>query len=270
MSLTYEDIEAYAFGFGVVLAIYGVFFWLLPKLFSRVQQKVSPITAPVTQAVVNAVKEVVKHRFALPTTEVSGAEAMKAWEASRMNGARGTVLFGGNREGIDGYAHIMSFRSDSAEVYLSRAAKKPDPYPTRSSPKLPTHWPEVGPFHGERNPFGIHLHPEGFKPVVLLVTTPADDDAAILAHLKFGGWNACPEPDMHVALLRKWQRDYGAELVAFTADTLDIRVARRPSTRQEAMQLAREHQKYCPTNEATIAERAAELLLMDWWHFWWD
>jgi Domain of unknown function (DUF4253) len=88
--------------------------------------------------------------------------------------------------------------------------------------------------------------------------------------LKLGSWNAVPEAEVFVALLRKWRRDYGAELVALSTDTMDFRVTRRPTTQQEALVIAREHAKFCPSTELTIAERAAELMQLDWWHFWWD
>jgi hypothetical protein len=266
MSFTYEDIEAYAVGFILVMAIYGLMFWLLPKLFARAKKAAAPVTAPI----VAAVKEAVKFKFPYPVTEVAGADAFALWEESRKRGETGTVLFGGYEQGIDDHAQSMVYRKFSPAEYIARAVKKPEPFPTKPKPKLPKEWPHQGPIVSDRNPFVIYKNPEGFKSYVALVTTPAKDDAEIFAHLKFGGWNGCPEPDVHVAAMRKWQRDYGAELVGFTLDALDVRVKRRPATRQEAMVLAREHQKYCPTNEATLPEIAAELMETDWWHFWWD
>jgi Domain of unknown function (DUF4253) len=262
MSFSMQDLEAYGFGLAVMLVIYAVVFYGLPLLLSRAQKKLEPVAAVVVQAL--------KPRFPFPSVQCEGQAAMAVWERARNNGERGTVLFGGGTEGLAKLAHGMSFRKETPAQILQRAANAADPYPFKSQPKHPAQWPVVGPFDKERNPFSIHLYPEGFRPVVSLVTTPAKDDADILAHLKFGGWNACPPPEVHVAMLRKWQRDYGAELVAFSEDILDIRITRKPATQMEALKLAREHQKYCPTPGLTIAERAAELMLLDWWHLWWD
>ncbi len=55
----------------------------------------------------------------------------------------------------------------------------------------------------------------------------------------------------------------------FRSDTLDIRVSRKPETREEALLLAREHKKFCDSG-ATLVESAAELMQINWWHFYWD
>ena len=117
---------------------------------------------------------------------------------------------------------------------------------------MPKVWPRVGPFDKERNPFSIHLHPEGFKPVVTIAYIPAQSSADIPAFLKLGSWNAVPDADVFVALLRKWQRDYGAELVALSSDTLDIRVTRRPATQQEALAARARACKFCPSTKQRL------------------
>jgi hypothetical protein len=115
------------------------------------------------------------------------------------------------------------------------------------------------------------IHDEGLKPLarVHIILVPARDATEIPAHLRYGGWNACPEPAMHVAVLRKWQAEYGAELVGLTSDTIQLRVARRPQTRADAWKLALEHDRYCGEVE-DLESLAAELMVSDWWCFWWD
>jgi hypothetical protein len=247
----------------VVLAIYAVFEWVLPRFFGRAKTVTAPITAPV----VEKIKEVVKPKFPFPSTAIPGEQAIDTFEAARLRGERGTVLFGWGRDQIPNLAQAMSYRKETPEQILTNAAANPEPFPARSRPKQPAQWPAAGPVKNERHPFLVSVHPSGFKPEVLLVTTPASDDAEIFAYLKFGGWNGCPGPHIHVAVMRRWQRDYGAEFVAFSHDALDVRVRRRPQTQAEALALARAHLKYCPSNDTTIAEYAAELMETDWWHF---
>ena len=47
--------------------------------------------------------------------------------------------------------------------------------------------------------------------VIGLVPTTLPWEA--LAHLRLGGWNECPTPAEHVAILKWWHERYGAELV---------------------------------------------------------
>jgi Domain of unknown function (DUF4253) len=272
MNFSYENIEAYAVGLGISLAIYGVMFMLLPYLFSKfIPAKVPRISRVVTGAA-TAVQNAIKPKYVFPfqTFEVKGDEAMAAFEAAKTDGNGVPVIIGGDELMVQGLADMMSYRKPAPEDYIRKAGNNPNPYPTKSSPKMPKVWPRVGPFDKQRNPFSIHLFPEGFKPVVTIAYMPAQSASDIPAFLKLGSWNAVPEAEVFVALLRKWQRDYGAELVALTMDVIDIRIARRPATQQEALVLAREHAKFCPSTEVTLAERAAELMQLDWWHFWWD
>jgi hypothetical protein len=53
---------------------------------------------------------------------------------------------------------------------------------------------------------------------------------------------------------------------------MDFRVKRLPTSREEALDLAREHYLFCTDTlgELTLRERAALLIENDWWFFWWD
>jgi hypothetical protein len=83
------------------------------------------------------------------------------------------------------------------------------------------------------------------KPIVRIALIPTDDPCAIPAYMHYGNWNDCPSPAYHVAALRSWRDRYGAELVGLNADTLNLRVSRKPPTREEALALAREQYFYC-------------------------
>lgn len=111
-------------------------------------------------------------------------------------------------------------------------------------------------------------------PRVYIALVPTDDWTSIPAYLRWGGWNDCPAPEYHIAALRRWRDLYGAELVGMSADTINVRVARRPGTREEALALAREQYIYCEDivdqGIGTYSALAADLMANDWWYFWWD
>lgn len=111
-------------------------------------------------------------------------------------------------------------------------------------------------------------------PKVHILVLPTRDGTAVPAFLKWGGWNANPPPELHVAALRSWRDRHGAELVGISNDVLNLRVARRPETREAALALAQEQCVYCEDivlqGVGTLAPLAAILMASDWWYFWWD
>jgi plasmid stability protein len=114
----------------------------------------------------------------------------------------------------------------------------------------------------------------GVLPKVYIALVPTDDWTTVPAHLRYGGWNACPLPEYHVAALRSWRDRYGAELIGLSFDRMDLRVTRRPQSRAEALELAREHYIYCndivDQGLGTLSALAACLMANDLWEFWWD
>ena len=111
-------------------------------------------------------------------------------------------------------------------------------------------------------------------PKVHILLLPTADGAEVPAYLRWGNWNECPKPERHVVILRDWGKRYGAELVGISGDVINLRVRRRPATREEALRLAREQMEYCldivDQGVGTLAELAASLMSDDWWYFWWD
>lgn len=105
---------------------------------------------------------------------------------------------------------------------------------------------------------------------VNILLVPTADGAEALARLRWAGYNDCPATEFHVAALRSWADRFGAELVGLSDDALELRVSRRPLTRDAALVLAREYLAYCPDAGETLAPVAARLMQSDWWFFWWD
>jgi hypothetical protein len=112
------------------------------------------------------------------------------------------------------------------------------------------------------------------RSTVRIALIPTDDPTAIPAYMQWGNWNSCPSPADHVGALRAWRDRYGAELIGLGADTLNLRVSRKPATREEALELAREHYFYCTDiidqGMGSYRALAAGLMESDWWFFWWD
>jgi Domain of unknown function (DUF4253) len=109
---------------------------------------------------------------------------------------------------------------------------------------------------------------------VELIVLPTEDWTAIPAYLNWGNWNGCPAPEYHVTALRSWRDRFGAELIGLSHDVMNIRVRRRPETREAALDLAREQYAYCSDiveqGVGTLSALAAVLMESDWWYFWWD
>ena len=133
-------------------------------------------------------------------------------------------------------------------------------------------WPDNP--HSQLRP-SVHLHYSGAPyDEVYIVTMQDVENASIPALLSFGGWNANPAPEYHVAALRSWHERYGARLISLTGDVMELRVERRPETREEALDLAREQYAYCndivDQGVGDLASLAATLMVSDVWYFWWD
>lgn len=111
-------------------------------------------------------------------------------------------------------------------------------------------------------------------PRVWIGMFPTVESCDIPAHLGFGDWNACPKPHEHVAVLKHWAERYGVELVTAASDIIELRAARRPATREEALSLAREQFYYCSDiveqGVGSIATLAKLLMEGNFWFFWWD
>lgn len=109
---------------------------------------------------------------------------------------------------------------------------------------------------------------------VAIALVPAKFGWEVPAYLNWGGWNANPAPEVHVAALRAWHERYGATLAGLGGDVMNLRVSRRPKSRDEALALSREHYAYCQDiidqGVGTLSALAASYLESDWWYFWWD
>jgi hypothetical protein len=236
-------------------------------------------------------------RFPYPLTIVHGDEALTEYERLKANADGVPVALGGPSEfalTYEVYERALEFEP-STQIILERTSEIvfPDSYRelvARENAAFFQCHPELRSVREEMPPEVVGEWPESligdsFKvtaahdvvsgqawPRVHIAIIPTSDPTTVPAYLRAGGWNDMPEPAALVAALRVWRQRYGAELVALAYDSMDIRVERTLSSRDEAIELAREHFLFCPDalNEMTLRELAAHLIENDWWFFWWD
>lgn len=131
-------------------------------------------------------------------------------------------------------------------------------------------WPDGSPFP----PIPLPWSSDDPAAMLALGLVPTPDSWAIPAHIQFGGWGECPLPAEWCALLRAWQRDHGAEIIGLTGASLELAVARPPSDRAGALDLARQHACACPEIFSVqfphLEALAAALLARPRWRFRWD
>jgi hypothetical protein len=124
--------------------------------------------------------------------------------------------------------------------------------------------------------FTLPVDPEHGKPLprVYIGLVPTVIGWQVPAYLRFGGWNGCPAPQFHVAMLKHWRNAYGAEIVGLGGEMLEMAVARPPQDRAAALRLAREQFVYCPDvlrqGDGSLEAKAAMLLRATAWSFWWE
>ena len=111
-------------------------------------------------------------------------------------------------------------------------------------------------------------------PEVFIAQLPGPDYWALPLHLRFGSWNACPDPVVHATMARYWEGRWGARIAAITADTIEFTVDHPPESDEAGAQLAREQYIYCPDivdqGVGSVATLAQALKGSRTWFFWWD
>ncbi|MEO1322303.1 MAG: DUF4253 domain-containing protein [Pseudomonadota bacterium] len=140
-------------------------------------------------------------------------------------------------------------------------------------------WPPVGEWPKRANSTREILHTVtdwqgNFLPEVYIGLLPTTRWEEVPALLKYGGWNACPPPEYHVAAFQSWKERFDAQLIAMTFDTVELRIGRNPTTRDEAMSLARELYAYCndliDQGVESLSALAAITMNQSHWSIWWD
>ncbi|XGV99936.1 MAG: DUF4253 domain-containing protein [Leptolyngbya sp. BL-A-14] len=134
-------------------------------------------------------------------------------------------------------------------------------------------WPGDVPEKGS-----ISLHRDiltgDIKPEVFLGLATIKEPWQLPAVLKYGAWNACPEAEVHCAFFRRWQAQFGIQIVGMSGDVVECVVANPPHDQATAVELAWEQYFYCSDiveqGCESIGNLAGTLLNSPYWYFWWD
>src|SRR5262249_38060142 len=110
------------------------------------------------------------------------------------------------------------------------------------------------------------------KPEIYLGLVTIEKCWHLPAALNYGGWNACPGPEVHCAFHRGWHDRFGAEITGMSGDVVECMVKNPPRNRQQATTLAWEQYWYCSDiveqGCGSIFNLAATLLNSSYWYFW--
>jgi hypothetical protein len=222
----------------------------------------SPATPDMAPAAILARAAKLSHPASLRTMRAEEERRAEQWERAR------------RAKGDDPLPLMADLGADGKLRQLSPAEARQRMAAAEDAPREPPvgEWPDATPAApGLTMASDLHGKPLDKVHILLIPTT---EGAGVPAYLRWGGWNACPAPEYHVAALRSWRERYGAELVAIGGDVIELRVARRPADRAEALALAREMYLYdediVSQGTETFAVLAATLMASDWWFFWWD
>lgn len=238
-----------------------------------------------------------------PHIATTGEKALAEWERLRAEG-RGWPVIVGDDEQLEAIAEQFSLydptvfpvpkntgfnypplRSPADILAAAAKVKLPqdlaallglerDQLDAPSMTEMAKHWPEPGVSRGAGLTVASDVLSGRPFAAVHILLLPTQDSAEAPAYLRWGGWNACPPPEIHVAVLRDWKRRYGTELIGLNRDTMNLLARSRPGTKTEALALAHEQFLYCSDliekGVGTHAALAAVLMENDWWYFWWD
>lgn len=141
------------------------------------------------------------------------------------------------------------------------------------------HEPKRGPWPDDAAPASDFTIPYDMQrwtplPAVHVALVPTREGWQTPALLRYGGWNACPNPEEHVGMMKHWAEAYGAEPLGMARDRVEMVVRRPPRDRAGAVDRALEQYAYCndvvDQGTETLDALAAGLLQGSAWYFWWD
>jgi hypothetical protein len=202
---------------------------------------------------------------------VAARDAMRVWTALH-DVAHETHLAPvilGDGFALAAHADAAAHTSTSVDAVLRRAsaldldawlAARPVPTagtPTPVAPR-PEAWQSV-------------LDPVLRAPIfdVAIALLPTDHASDAPAWLAFGNWRDCPEPAVHVAILRELETLAHADVVAITADRVELRVATPPTGPSDRNRLAELLARWDPSafaeDRATIASWSSTFVTSPSW-----
>lgn len=224
----------------------------------------------------------VDQSFPYPCEIVDGRAALARFAALRACG-EGTVVILGDQDDVERTLECFASEALSPEDLLAEAedidvqawfADRAEEYAEDECEPEAAEWPEEGVTPTDQLSAHVDVLTQKPHDKVYIATLPTSLPWQAACYLKIGGWNAVPFAPEHAALWRYWGEKYGATVASITSDVVEFTVARPPQTREEALQLAREHYLYCADivdqGVESIEALAATLQKAPVWFFWWD
>ncbi|QTD43800.1 DUF4253 domain-containing protein [Ottowia testudinis] len=229
--------------------------------------------------------------FPYPIYRVPGAQALDKLAELRGQGG-GIALILGSAEDFENLCEGFEFNEDTPESYLAQAEKLDavhwlrhrydeegkadvDEAEMDAQGDADEPWP-TSPHEASQRGLSAHcdvLSNEPYDEVVLTVL-PTDASWKAPCLLKTGGWNECPFPHEQAAVFKLWVERHGAELACVANDVVEMTVARPPTTRKAALELAQQQYSFCgdivDQGVGDVQTLAKTLLFAPVWYFWWD
>lgn len=272
---------------GFAVLFLGLLGWERLRAQDSVEQTHGATGTPIDVAALKAM-------IGYPVEEIDGAQALVRWEQLRTQG-NGYPVIVGDADALSFFAEQIGFddREDPKAILAKSAAlqwpqamfdarrREREAFAAEyASGEIEEdyraevgEWPARVADGPELTTNADILTGTPFRPCYI-VLFPAQHGWEVPAYANWGNWNANPDPALHVAGLKSWYDRYGAELVGMSGDVVNLRVARVPDTRDEALALAREHYVYCADivdqGVGALSALAATYMKSRWWFFWWD
>ena len=210
---------------------------------------------------------------------VPGSQALERLKELRQQGSGYPVLMGDQKQ-VETVLEIMQSNETSFDQIIQQSAgldlenwkstlvnSDPDYYHAQKGT-----WPLIHKPNNAVTGFRDVLTQKPYATVYIGII-PVKHSWEVPAYLKMGAWNDCPEAQVHTALFKKWEEQYGAKVVT-VGDIVEFEVEKPPQTKAEAETLAMEQFIYCPDNvlqgTGDLAVLADALLGAKVWYFWWD
>jgi hypothetical protein len=216
------------------------------------------------------------------TLKVPGADAIRLLEEYRSRypaSGEYPFLIGDDRDLQDLLSSGDHNKQSSAAIIRASRQITIDKWLRQKWPDAPANWRDEGAGdwpceNADKGSISVHIVSKEIKPEVYLGFAKIKEPWHLLAIVKYGGWNECPEPEVHCAFHREWQEKFGAEIAGLHYDVIECTVRKPPTKRKTAMRLAMEQTWYCTDIIAqgynSPANLAASIIKSDYWYFWWD
>ena len=137
-------------------------------------------------------------------------------------------------------------------------------------------WPKKVDKH-ERLTIPFYLFSQQPRPEIYIVIVPTQHAWQAPIYLNWDVYHEDEElsnVNIAAAMFKYWQEKYGAEIVAMEGSVVEAIAQKPPTTREQAMDLAREQFVFCYDivyqGVGSIDYLAATLLGSKYWYFWWD